>query len=441
MSIFKDCDIRGIYGRELDQEDGYRVGRALATMTQGSPFCVGGDVRLSTPALKARLIQGLLDGGSRVLDLGVIATPVMYFALNRLEVAGGAMVTASHNPPQYNGVKFMLGHAPVTREQMDRMAGIVARGDYRQGQGQLVPTPMLEAYRDFLVNRFGPEPKGLKVVVDAGNGAMSAIAPQAMAACGYQVEELFCQPDGRFPNRTPNPAEYDKLTALSRRVLDTGADLGVAFDGDGDRAVFCDEKGQVIISERILVLFIRYLLRDKPTPVVYDQKSSSVVKRAILAAGGQPVPERSGHTFIKRRFLENGAAVAGEVSGHFFFGELGYDDGLFAALTLAQALGCWKASLSQVLAEVVCPPITPDLRVFCPYGEQDQVLEAVERAFRGHPVSHLDGVRVEMDRGWLLIRKSVTAEQMTVRVEGETQADLERILDGLRKVHPRLGSL
>ena len=441
MSIFKDCDIRGVYAEELCDEDGYRVGRALATMAPCGRFCVGGDVRLSTPAIKGRLIQGLLAGGAQVTDLGTIATPVMYFALDHLAAAGGAMVTASHNPPQYNGIKFMLGHMPVTRTQMDQLEGIIARSAYREGAGTLVQAEVLGDYLAAMVRRFGARQKPLKVVVDAGNGAMSDIAPRVLSACGYQVAELFCQADGSFPNRTPNPAEYDKLTALSAQVLETGADLGVAFDGDGDRAVFCDEKGQIVINERILALFIRYLLRDGPTPVVYDQKSSSMVKKAILQMGGEPVPERSGHTFIKRRFLENGAAVAGEVSGHFFFGELGYDDGLFAALTLAEALLYWKTSLTHALKDVICPPITPDLRIFCPYGEQDAVLAAVERTFSGRPVSHMDGVRVELENGWLLIRKSVTAEQMTVRAEGEDPAALQDILQRIRKIHPRLAEL
>ena len=441
MSIFKDCDIRGIYGAELKGEDGYRVGRALATMAPEGCFCVGGDVRLSTPAIKARLIQGLLAGGARVMDLGIIATPVMYFALNALGAQGGAMVTASHNPPQYNGIKFMLGPMPVTRAQMDQLQDIIQRSAYRDGAGTLTQKDVLGDYLAAMTRRFGAAPKPLKLVVDAGNGAMSEIAPRVLRACGYQVEELFCQADGSFPNRTPNPAEYDKLTALSAKVLETGAGLGVAFDGDGDRAVFSDEKGQIVINERILALFIRYLLRDGPSPVVYDQKSSSMVKKAILQMGGVPVPERSGHTFIKRRFLENGAKIAGEVSGHFFFGELGYDDGLFAALTLAEALLSWKTSLAQALKDVVCPPITPDLRVYCPYGEQDAVLAAVEAAFPGRPVSHMDGVRVEMEDGWLLVRKSVTAEQMTVRAEGADQGALKGILARIAAIHPRLAAL
>jgi len=285
-----------------------------------------------------------------------------------------------------------------------------------------------EAYLIALDDRFGTGLSGFCVVVVAGNGAMSETAPQALRQAGAQVVELFCTPDGSFPNRTPNPAEYEKLTALSAKVLETNADYGVAFDGDGDRVVFCDDRGNVVISERSFALFVRYLLKSGPSPVVYDQKSSSVVKDAILSSGGQPVMERSGHMFIKKRFLELGARLAGEVSGHFFFGELGYDDGLFAALLMGELLKTTGRTLSELLVDIVPPPITPDLRFPVPYGEMDAVLSRMRAAVRsGETLSGLDGVRIEGEDGWLLLRKSVTAEQMTLRIEAKDREALGRI--------------
>ena len=439
MSIFKDCDIRGVYepAREagsaapatIGEASARRVGRALATLHPGARLCVGGDVRLSTPALKAALIEGLLAGGVDVEDIGVVPTPALYYALSRGGLDGGATVTASHNPAKYNGIKFMFGQLPPTLEDIRQLQAIYESGAFTEGGGSCVQRDILPDYTASLRRRFHAA-SPLKVVVDAGNGAMSGVAPRVFRDCGYRVAELFCEPDGRFPGRDPNPADYNHLDAVRAEVVAQGADFGVAFDGDGDRAVFIDETGRAVMNEKSLVLFINHLLKDRPTPVVYDQKSSSIVRRATAAMGGEPVMERSGHAFIKRRFLELGAAIAGEVSGHFFFGELGYDDGLFAALMMAEILGSSGKTLSGMTDGIVCPPITPDLRAHCPYDEQQSWLDRVEALGRaeGCAIHKLDGVRLEFGDGWVLMRKSVTAEQITLRVEADTPQRLKALL-------------
>ena len=436
MSIFKDCDIRGIYGRELTAQDTYKIGRALATLSPGK-ILVGGDVRLSTPELKGELIRGLLDSGAELTDLGTIPTPALYFALKVSDAQAGATVTASHNPPQYNGVKYMIGHEPVTRSTMDQLQAIVESGNFAEKQGSIAPRNILSEYLDFLANRF-TAPKQLHVLVDAGCGAMSAVAPEAFRRAGYKVTELSCVPDGSFPDRSPNPADYTCLGATGEAVRACGADFGVAFDGDGDRAVFLDEKGVPVQNEKSLVLFIRALLKDKPTPVVYDQKSSSIIKKATLEMGGTPLPEKSGHAFIKKRFLENSAALAGEVSGHFFFGELGYDDGLFASLLMADLIARSGRTLSEMVQGIICPPITPDIRAFCAYADQQSWLDRVERMAkeRGAEISHLDGVRADFGDCWFLMRKSVTAEQITLRAEADTIEKLEALLREIAAVLP-----
>lgn len=437
MSIFKDCDIRGIYPSEIDADAAHVIGRALSTLHPGARLCVGGDVRLSTPALKAAFIRGLTEGGAQVIDIGTIPTPALYYALKHVPCDGGATVTASHNPPKYNGIKFMFGDSPVTRRDIDAVRAVCERGAFAEGPGSVRTLDILPDYMAFLKHRFAAK-KPLRVVVDAGNGAMSDAAPAAFRQSGYEVVELFCDVDGSFPGRDPNPAEYAHLGAVCAKVAACGADFGVAFDGDGDRAVFIDETGCAVQNEKSLALFIRYLLKDRPTPVVYDQKSSSAVKTATLQMGGVPMPERSGHAFIKRRFLEVGAAIAGEVSGHFFFGELGYDDGLFAALMMADIIAESGRTLSQMTADIVCPPITPDLRVYCPYAEQEAWLSRIEALGRekGCGISRLDGVRLEFDGGWLLVRKSVTAEQITLRAEADTPEHLTRILEAVAGVLP-----
>lgn len=437
MSIYKDCDIRGIYPSEITEESVYKIGRALATMHPGAKLLIGGDVRLSTPSLKKELIRGLYESGANVCDLGVIPTPVLYYALANHEATGGATVTASHNPPQYNGVKFMIGKTPVTRQTIDMLKAAVDSGKFSETPGNVSVMPILPAYMESLKKRFQAK-KTLHIVIDAGNGAMSEAAPHAFRQSGYQVTELFCSPDGSFPNRDPNPAEYRHLSAICQKVREVKADFGVAFDGDGDRAVFIDETGVAVINEKSLVLFIRHLLKNNPTAVVYDQKSSSVIKRATLAMGGTPVPERSGHAFIKKHFLELNAAVAGEVSGHFFFGELGYDDGLFAALMMADIIAESGSSLSQLVEDIVCPPITPDLRMFCPYAQQQSWLERIEALASAYPceISRLDGIRLEFADGWILARKSVTAEQITLRAEADTPQRLNELLELVASVLP-----
>ena len=436
MSIYKDCDIRGIYSSEITAEESYKIGRALASMCPGK-ILVGGDVRLSTPELKAALTEGLLDSGAEVVDLGVIPTPALYCALRHSDARAGATVTASHNPPEYNGIKFMIGHTPVTRSTIDRLHGIVESGEFVNKRGTLTQVDAADKYADMLANRFRAK-KPLHVLVDAGSGAMSRVAPEVFRRAGYRVTELYCEADGAFPHRSPNPAEYSCLGGTGEALRAAGADFGVAFDGDGDRAVFLDEQGRPIQNEKSLVLFIRALLKDRPTPVVYDQKSSSVIRDAVLEMGGEPMPEKSGHAFIKKRFLENGAAVAGEVSGHFFFGELGYDDGLFAALSMAELIAEADAPLSRLVEDIVCPLITPDIRIPCAYGLQQSWLDAAEAMAKadGAQISHLDGVRADYADGWFLMRKSVTAEQITLRAEAKTPERLAALLGAVAQTLP-----
>lgn len=436
MSIYKDCDIRGIYKKEITAADTYKIGRALATLAPGK-ILAGGDVRLSTPELKAALVKGLLESGAEVIDLGTIPTPALYYALKHTDAVAGATVTASHNPPKYNGVKFMIGSEPVTRPAVDRLHDVVLREAYAEKQGSISTWDVCSEYLSFLGNRFRAR-KPLHILVDAGSGAMSSIAPEAFRRAGYRVTELYCEADGSFPHRDPNPAEYHHLASTGEAVRACGADFGVAFDGDGDRAVFLDEKGVPVQNEKSLVLFIRSLLKDHPTPVVYDQKSSSIIRDAVLEMGGTPLPEKSGHSFIKKRFLDNGAAVAGEVSGHFFFGELGYDDGLFAGLMMAELIAASGKMLSEMVENIICPPITPDIRIPCAYAEQQGWLDRVETmaVAQGAQISRLDGVRADFPDGWLLMRKSVTAEQVTLRAEAKTEKRLQALLRQVAAVLP-----
>jgi phosphomannomutase / phosphoglucomutase len=436
MSIYKECDIRGVYGEDLTLALAERIGQAVGTIMAGRALVVGGDVRVSTPALKAALLAGLLRTPVRVIDVGRVPTPAFYDAIAAHAADGGAMVTASHNPAAYNGFKLSLGPRPVTPDDIARIAALVAGGDVAEGQGALVHVDTLAGYGARLRSRLAA-PKAMRIVVDAGNGAAALVAPEVLRSLGHEVIELFTDVDGTFPNRSPNPSLPGELSALQGEVVGSGADVGVAFDGDGDRAVFVDSDGRVASAEEALVVFARALVRPGDA-VVYDLKSSSVVAHAVEALGGRPVMERSGHAFIRDTFLREGAVLAGEVSGHFFFRELGYDDGIYAAAKLAEVLAQRGSTLAEEVGDMPHPVITPDLRVEWPLDERDALLERVGSAFKDHPIATLDGVRIAFDDGWLLARKSVTEPAVTFRIEAGDAERLQARRDALLAAVPEL---
>lgn len=441
MSIFKDCDIRGIYGHELDEDTALRLGKALSRHLAGRAVVVGGDLRPSTPPLKGALVEGLVWGGCHVIDVGAVPTPALYYAKRALGAPGAVMVTASHNPARYNGFKLMIGDRPVTPETLRDLARAMAEGAFGPGVGSVRAEHVIAGYADALVRAF-PGLSRRRLVVDAGNGSMWDVAPDVLRRAGQEVVPLFCTPDGSFPHRNPNPAVPAHLTALCERVRAAGADLGIAYDGDGDRVVFVDERGAVQPADRVLVLFLRHALEGRPGgAVVYDLKASSVVAEETLAAGGRPLMEKSGHAFIKARLLDEGAVLGGEVSGHYFFGELGGDDALYATLYYLRVLDAAGASAAQALSSVPAYAITPDIRVACPPEEADAILAELERGLSDRPIDRLDGVRATFDHGWALARRSVTEPLITLRFEAHTAEELARIQERVRAASPRLARL
>ena len=438
MSIYKTCDIRGLYPNELDEDIAYSLGRAAGSRLVSQEFVVGGDLRTSTPSLKASLIGGLVDSGAYVVDLGLIPTPACYYAKKRLEASGAIMVTASHNPPAYNGFKLMFGDLPITPEDLQALARDVAVGNFANGQGIHRQMDIMPDYVASLCEAF-PGLSTRRIVVDAGNGSMGSVAPMALRGLGQIVDELYCIPDGSFPNRAPDPAILENLGDLRRRVVVTGADLGVGYDGDGDRAIFVDERGRIQPSDRSAVLLLRYLLRQHPgAAIVHDLKSSSVVADETLAAGGRPIMERSGHAFIKRRLLTEGAVMGSEISGHCFFGELGGDDALYTTLFLLRVLDALGVSFGEAMDTVPAYPITPDLRVPCPADVAQQILDELLAAFRELTPSTLDGVRIQFPEGWALARLSVTEPLITLRFEAREADRLGEIQRRVRDASPLL---
>lgn len=441
MSIFKACDIRGAFGRELTVEHAIALGHALAIRKRPSEVLIGGDGRLSTPALKDALTRALVECGVRVLDVGIVPTPIFYYARRQTGVRTGVMVTASHNPPTDNGFKIILGDLPITEEELDALRALMgsgARGGTAR-QGEVVPFHIVEDYVAFAENL--ARTRGhLPIAVDSGNGTWGPLAPSILRDLGYAVVELFSEVDGRFPNRPPNPAIASNLTALCAAVRAHGAALGVAYDGDGDRVAFVDEHGAPVDNDRVIVLFAREALaRDPGATIVYDQKCSDVVREEIARHGGVPRLEKSGHTFIKTTFLETGAAYAGELSGHHFFKEVGGDDALIGSLRMAELVQASGLTLSRLVAEIPRYPITPDLRLGVAPGDADAILGALKHNLRdAAEISELDGVRAQFADGWGLARASVTEAAITLRFEGRTPESLERIKHAFVQAAPQL---
>ncbi len=456
MSVFKPCDIRGVYPGELNAGFARALGRAVGSRTDAAAVVVGGDVRVSTDELKAALIEGLVETGCRVTDIGQVPTPVLYYARRALAAANAVMVTASHNPPQYNGFKMLFGELPITEEQMSRIADAVRAGiAVPRAGGTVAARNVLDGYRQFLLRELGRDAsmvagilgaparqRPFKVVVDCGNGCCSGIAPAFLEEQGLDVVPLFCEPDGRFPNRNPNPTASGSLDRLSEQVAKTRADLGLAFDGDGDRVAFVDRGGRIIEPDRVIALFARVFAAAEPgAKIVYDIKCSRLVPDEIERAGGVALMEKSGHTFIRARLLREKAAFAGEVSGHCFFGSFGWDDALYAALLFIEIL---KAGGAAALESLPRYHTTPDLRIPCAAEERGLWIERLAESHgRGADcrVSRLDGVRCDFEQGWGLVRISVTEPVLTFRFEARQSSDIEAVIDRFLAPVPELRRL
>ena len=425
--VFKACDIRGVAGEELTAPLAYQIGRAIGVKLTGCDVVVGGDIRLSTPWLKEELIKALVDSGCRVIDVGILATPVFYYALKKTGAAGGVMVTASHNPGKYNGFKMVFGNMPVSEEDVEEIGRMVDEKQQVDGCGSCSELAIIDEYIRF-TSGLAADGRQLKVVVDAGNGATALMAPQLFRAAGYDVVELYCDADGHFPNRPPNPALAENLADLGQAVRKHGARLGVAFDGDGDRVGFVDENGRPIDNDDIIVLLARAFLEKEPGAIIYDAKCSMVAAEEIAKAGGRAVMARAGHTFSKAAFLREKALFAGEISGHFFFRELNYDDGMYAGLTICDFVA-QHGALSALVDAIPNYLLTPDIRVKYNGSDKEAVLEEIASALVDYQPNRIDGVRIDFADGWAMIRSSVTEPLFTLRFEAKTKERLAEISD------------
>jgi phosphomannomutase/phosphoglucomutase len=438
---WKPCDIRGTFPDEVSADLLSRVGASVGTLLPvGARVLVAGDFRTSTPLLKAALIEGLQQAGTCVLDAGQIPTSIAYFAHLQLKTAAVVIVTASHNPPEYNGLKLMIGQMPPTPEEIRRLRAQAQQGGFRRQAGKVEVVDLVSAYRAHTLDRWSSlvGPDGMPLVLDAGNGAWSELAPELFAALGFRVHPLFCKIDGTFSNRFPDCARSSSLSALRKEVMRTGAQLGVAWDGDGDRVAFVDSSASVVSTDEVSALMIRELMtRNQGAKVIYDVKLSDLVRRTVTDCGGDPIMERSGHTFIKRSMIMQNALFGCEVSGHYFFRELaGGDDGLFAALFMTELIA--ESGLPLLELRRTLPPfyVTPDLRIPARVLAFTEIAARLRSLFPNAQELNLDGVRLETPEGFVLVRESVTEPVITMRLEGRSQDSLRHLINLSLKAFP-----
>lgn len=431
-TIFRQYDIRGTTGDQLTPALARAVGGAFATLARerlGRPprIALGRDNRPSGPALADGVAQGIVAAGGSVVEVGMLPTPALYFATHVLAVDGGLQVTGSHNPPEFNGFKMVLSHEAIYGDDIQRMYQLIAADqlDRTPGGTRATDDSVLPAYREAIVRRNTPLPRPLKVVVDCGNGVTSLVAIETLRDLGCDVVPLFAESDGTFPNHHPDPTVVENLHDLQAAVAREGAELGIAFDGDGDRIGAVDERGTPVFGDTLLILFGRDLAQRMGTgyPVIFDVKCSEVLPQELKRAGLVPTMWKTGHSLIKQKMKEIHAPLAGEMSGHVFFGGdwFGFDDALFAAARLLQYVSRVGGPLSRLLADLPQTVSTPELRVDCPDDVKFGLVERAAQYFASkYPVFTLDGVRITFAEGWGLLRASNTQPVLVLRFEART---------------------
>ena len=435
--IFRQYDVRGIVGRDLTPEVARALGRAYAAYAarhgkQGT-IAVGRDNRPSGDALRDALVDGLTAGGFDVVDIGVVPTPLLYWALHHENVIGGIQITGSHNPPEYNGFKLSFGTSSLHGEEIQelyRLTGMRAvgpgvRGTVRQAE-------VIDRYIDDVVKKVGTLKRRIRAVYDCGNGAGALVAPQLFERLGVKGRGLFCESDGSFPNHHPDPTVPENLEDIIAAVKADGAEIGIAFDGDADRIGVVDDTGRIIWGDRILILYAQDVLSrtGKGQAIIFDVKCSQALPDAITKAGGTPIMWKTGHSLIKDKMKESRAPVAGEMSGHMFFTEgfYGHDDALYGAARLLRIVADSGKSVRELLADVPDFVSTPEIRIDVDEERKFEIVAKAVSHFRSkHDVIDVDGVRVLFGDGWGLIRASNTQPVLVARFEALTEARLAAI--------------
>lgn len=441
--IFREYDIRGIADTELADENVYLIGRAYGAwlMRRGvAEATLGGDARLSTARIMAAAARGLRSSGVGVVDLGMVSSPAFYWSLYRFDARGGVMVTGSHNPREFNGLKLAYEKATLWGDDIQEIYRMIDAGDMPEAekQGGYAAADINAEYVDMLVSKIKLGPRRPKVVCDCGNGTGGLYAPEFLRRIGCDVTELFSEPDGNFPNHHPDPTKRENLRALIDAVRKTGADFGAGFDGDSDRIGVVDDRGEVIWGDRLMAFYWSEILPKHPGALaICEIKSSMALPETVERLGGRPLWWKAGHSLVKAKMREEGALFSGEVSGHMFFADeyFGYDDAFYAAGRMARILSNTDKPLSELMKAIPIYPSTIETRYDCPDDKKAGVVERVKEKAAAEKLNviTIDGVRIVYENGWGLVRVSNTQPVLVARCEGRTKEALDEITRDMKR--------
>ncbi len=433
-TIFREYDIRGIVGKELSEELFESLGKAYGTYLSGfgsKKAVVGHDNRKSSKSFKNAFIKGLLSAGCSAIDVGMVVSPMVYFARKIWKIDGGAMITASHNPPEYNGLKLMQGAGCIFGKEIQKIKQITESKKFFLGKGKLFKKNIVKEYEKMISKKIKLKKK-LKIVIDCGNGTASPFAPKIFSKIGCKVEKLFCKSDPNFPNHFPDPTIPEFLQELIKKVIEKKADAGIALDGDSDRIGVIDDKGNILFGDQLLILFSRELAAKHKNPkIIVEVKCSMSLIDEIEKLGGKAIMSATGHSIIENRMHKEHALLAGEMSGHIYFGDeyYSFDDAIYAGARLMRLLSLSDKKLSELLVDAPKYYNTPEIRVDCDPKKIGEIVEETKNFFSAkYPKSvTVDGIRVIFSDGWALVRKSNTQPKLIMRFESKTPQGLERI--------------
>ena len=437
--IFREYDIRGLVDVDLTQESTELIGKSIGTYIYrngGKTLTVGYDMRASSTPVRDSLIRGINSTGCDVIDIGMVPTPVAYFSLHHLKPDGGVMITGSHNPSEFNGFKISNGLHSLYGESIQELRRLIDSNDFELGSGKLSKENVLEEYIQDIFDRVKVS-RSVKVVVDGGNGCFGIVGPKLLKRIGANIIELYCEPDGNFPNHHPDPTVEKNMLDLSKKVKEERAELGIGFDGDADRIGIVDEKGEILWGDQLLMIFARDILKYNPgATIVGEVKCSQNLFKDIEGHGGIAVMSAAGHSLIKNKMQETNSLLAGEMSGHICFADdyYGFDDAIYAACRIIQIVASSKIKVSEMLLDVPKTEATPEIRVDCPDDRKFEIVRELTESFRkNYDVIDIDGVRVNFGEGWALIRASNTQPVIVFRFEANNAGRLAEIISIVRK--------
>ncbi len=433
--VFREYDVRGVVDKDFNEEFIFNLGRAIGTYAAKKRIknmTIGRDCRLSSDAYHNFLIKGLNSAGIKTIDIGLCATPILYFSIRHLNVGGGVMITGSHNPPEFNGFKICVGHDTIYGEQIQELRKIMESGKYSAGSASSRAQDISTDYENYLFEHIKINKK-IKVAVDGGNGVGGHFALPLLQRFGCEIIPIYCEPDGHFPNHFPDPTVEENLTELIKLVVSKKADLGIAFDGDADRLGVISDKGEIIWGDKLLLLFARQILKNKPNAAIIGEvKCSQILFDDIIKHSGRAIMWKAGHSLIKAKMKEEKAVLGGEMSGHFFFADryFGYDDAIYAALRLLEIISQTDKKISELFSDVPKTYATPEIRVDCADDKKFEIVKRIKKHFQNTPgIVEIDGIRIPFKDGWALVRSSNTQPVIVLRFEAASKESLQKIRD------------